>query len=60
MTSISTIDIFTIVFVLVDDWYQVEGKKLLKGKPGAKPGFSDCEVITLMLMQDCIPYPCEA
>lgn len=60
MTSISIIDIFTIVFVLVDDWYQVEGIKLLKGKPGAKPGFSDSEVITLMLMQDYIPYPSEA
>jgi hypothetical protein len=45
--------------VLVDDWYQAEGLKLLKGKPGRKPEFSDSEVITLMLAQDFIPYPSE-
>ncbi len=58
-TSISINDLFTIIFVLVDDWYQAEGKKLLKGKPGAKPEFTDSEVITLMLAQDFIPYPSE-
>jgi hypothetical protein len=57
MTSISINELFTIIFVLVDDWYQQEGVKLLKGKPGAKPEFSDSEVITLMLTQDFIPYP---
>jgi hypothetical protein len=59
MTSIPITDILTIIFVLVDDWYQVEGLKLLKGKPGRKPEFSDSEVITLMLAQDFIPYPSE-
>jgi hypothetical protein len=59
MTSISISDILTIIFVLVDDWYQVQGAQLLKGKPGAKPEFSDSEVITLMLAQDFIPYPSE-
>ena len=59
MTSISIIDILTIIFVLVDDWYQVEGCKLLRGKSGAKPAFTDSEVITLMLAQDFIPYPSE-
>jgi hypothetical protein len=58
-TSISIIDLFTIIFVIVDDWYQSKGKKLLKGKPGAKPKFTDSEVITLMLAQDFIPYPSE-
>ena len=58
-TSITINDLFTIIFVLVDDWYQIEGKKLLKGKPGAKPEFTDSEVITLMLVQDYIPYPSE-
>ena len=32
MTSIPMIDLFTIVFVLVDDWYKSEGIKLLHGK----------------------------
>lgn len=59
MTSISISDIFTIIFVLVDDWYQTHGIKLLKGKPGAKPTFSDSEVITLMVAQDYIPYASE-
>lgn len=59
MTSISIIDILTIIFVLVDDWYQEEGHKLLRGKPGKKPKFSDSEVMTLMLAQDFIPFPSE-
>jgi hypothetical protein len=59
MISISMNDLFTIIFVLVDDWYQQEGVRLLKGKPGAKPGFTDSEIITLMLAQDFIPYPSE-
>jgi hypothetical protein len=59
MTSITMIDLFTIIFVLVDDWYQSEGVKLLSGKPGAKPEFTDSEVITLMLAQEFIPFPSE-
>jgi len=41
MTSIPPTDIFTIVFVLVDDWYQTEGWKYPEGKSGKKPEFSD-------------------
>lgn len=59
MTSIPLTDLFIIVFVLVDDWYQMKGKRYLQRKPGAKPEFTDSEVITLMLMQDFIPYPSE-
>ena len=59
MTSIPLSDLFLIVFVLVDDWYQCTGKHQIKGKPGAKPAFTDSEVLTLMLMQDFIPYPSE-
>jgi hypothetical protein len=59
MTSITISDILTIVFVLVDDWYQAEGVKLLRGKPGRKPEFTDSEIITLMLAQEYIPYPSE-
>ena len=59
MTSISINDLITIIFVMVDDWYQQEGIKLLKGKLVAKPEFTDSEVITLMLAQDFIPYPSE-
>ena len=59
MTSITLSDLFTIIFVLVDDWYQQYGIKLLKGKPGAKPNFTDSEIITLMLTQDYIPFSSE-
>ena len=59
MTSITIPDLLTIIFVLVDDWYQAYGQKILIGKPGAKPEFSDSEVITLLLAQDYIPYPSE-
>jgi len=58
-TSIDIEMLLTIVFVLVDDWYQKEGKKLLKGKPGPKPTFSDSEVICLVLAMDFIPFPGE-
>lgn len=59
MRSITFIDLATVVYVLVDDWYQVHGVKLLKGKPGKKPVFSDSEVITLLLLMDFFPFPGE-
>lgn len=59
MTSISIPDLLTIVYVLVDDWYKTHGAKLLQGKAGRKPTFSDSEVITLILAHDYIPYPSE-
>jgi hypothetical protein len=58
-TSIDMISLLTIIFVLVDDWYVGKGRTLLQGKPGAKPEFSDSEMLTLMLAQDFIPYPGE-
>jgi hypothetical protein len=59
MTSITISDLLTIIYILVDDWYKEHGPKPPAGKPGAKPEFSDSEVITLMLAQDYIPYPSE-
>jgi hypothetical protein len=59
MTSITIPELLTIIFVLVDDWYQAYGQKILTGKTGAKPEFSDSEVMTLMVAQDYIPYPSE-
>lgn len=59
MTSISIPDLLTIIYVLVDDWYQLHGVKFLKGKAGQKPTFTDSEVITLVLAHDFIPYPSE-
>ncbi len=59
MTSITASDLLTIIFVMVDDWYQAHGIQYLIGKPGAKPEFSDSEVITLLLAMDFIPFPSE-
>jgi hypothetical protein len=59
MTSIDLVSLMTLIYGLVDDWYQSQGCVLLKGKPGMKPEFSDSEMLTLMVMQDFIPYPGE-
>jgi hypothetical protein len=59
MTSITIVELLTTIYVLIDDWYQAKGQLLLKGKPGAKPEFSDSEMLTLMVAQDFIPYPGE-
>jgi hypothetical protein len=59
MTSIPISELLTIIFVMVDDWYQEQGSKLMAGKVGKKPIFRDSEVITLVLAQDFIPYPAE-
>jgi hypothetical protein len=59
MTSIDAESLMTIIYVLVDDWYQAKGKQLLRGKAGSKPEFSDSEMLTLMIAQDFIPYPGE-
>ena len=59
MTSINIETLMTIIYVLVDDWYQEKGHHLLKGKVGRKPEFSDSERITLILAEDYIPYPGE-
>ena len=59
MSSIPISDLLTIIFVMVDDWHQVHGSKLLAGKVGRKPILRDSEIITLVLAQDFIPYPAE-
>jgi len=59
MTSIDMETILTIIYVHVDDWYQESGQKMLQGKVGRKPEFTDSEVITLMIAEDYISYPAE-
>jgi hypothetical protein len=59
MTSIDIETLLTILFVVIDDWYQSKGQYLLKGKVGRKAEFSDSEVITLMIAEEYIPYPGE-
>jgi hypothetical protein len=52
-------EVLTILYVLVDGWYQAHGQELLKGKAGKKLTFSDSEMISLMIAQDFISYPSE-
>ncbi len=59
MTSITFADVATVVYVLVDDWCQAHGVRLLQGKRGAKPVFTDSEVITLLLLMDFLSFPGE-
>jgi hypothetical protein len=49
----------TIIYVLVDDWYKENAPRLLKGKVGAKPVFTDAELITLMLAMDFLSFESE-
>jgi hypothetical protein len=51
--------LFTVIFVVVDDWYQEKGIQLLKEKRGTKSEFCDSELITLLLAMDFIPFPSE-
>jgi hypothetical protein len=59
MQSIDFPTLLTIMYVLVDDWYKLNAPHLLKGKVGAKPLFSDSEVITLMLAMDFLSFESE-
>ena len=59
MTSITFSALLTIIFMIVDDWYQVDGQKYLQRKVGRKPVFSDSEVMTLMLAQEFLPFASE-
>jgi hypothetical protein len=59
MQSISIAELLLVIYVIVDDWYLIEGQTILQGKPGRNPDFSDSEMITQMLAQDYIPYPGE-
>ena len=57
--SLAFEDLATVVFVWVDDWYQAYGVRWLPGKVGAKPVFSDSEVMTLLQLWDFPPFPGE-
>jgi hypothetical protein len=59
MHSIDFPTLLTIMYVLVDDWYKEYAPRLLQGKVGAKPVFSDSELITLMLAMDFLSFESE-
>jgi len=44
--------LFAAVYTVIDDWYQQEGWRLVRSRPGVKPRFSDSEVLTLEVVRD--------
>ena len=59
MTKISIDALFTVVYVLVDDWYRSTGKRLLGCKVGDTPEFTDSEMLTVMLGIDFFEFTSE-
>jgi len=57
--AISIDELLLVVFCLVDDWYQRKGARLLGRTVGAKPTFSDSELLTLMLAIDFFEFTSE-
>ena len=57
MNSIDVETSFAILFVEIDDWYQLKGRQWLRGKVGRPAKFSDSEVMTLMLASEFLPFP---
>ena len=57
--SIAFEDLATVVYVWVDDWFQGHAAGGRLGQAGAKPRFSDSEVITRLLLMDFLPFPGE-
>lgn len=49
-------DLFTIIYVLIDDWYQKYGIIYVKEKTGPKSELTDSEVLTLMFAKYFIPF----
>lgn len=56
---ISFAELLTVLFVLVDDWYQTEVVHLRDRTVGAKPDFNDSEMLTLMLAVDLLEFTSE-
>lgn len=57
MTSIDNGSLLTTIFVVVDDWYEKQVKKIALSKPGVKASMSDSEIMTLALAIDYLPFP---
>ena len=49
----------TALYTMVDDWYQAHAPREVTHRPGAKPEFSDSEVLTLSLAQHWLGYASE-
>lgn len=52
-------ELLTVLYVLVDDWYRSKGASLRQRTIGAKPDFTDSEMLTLMLAVDLLEFSSE-
>jgi len=52
LADISYETLFAAVYTVIDDWYQQEGWRLVRSRPGVKPRFGDSEVLTLEVMRE--------
>ena len=59
MNMVDVPTLLTVIFVLVDDWYQEYGHQLVPLMPGPQPSFSHSEMLTLLLAMDYFPFPGE-
>lgn len=59
MNMIDAPTLLTIIYVLVDDWYQEQGYRFIPILPRPEPSFSESEMLTLLLAMDYFPYPGE-
>jgi len=51
-SDVSYEELFLAVYVVVDEWYQQEGCRWVRERPGVKPGFTDSEVLTVTLVRE--------
>ena len=59
MASIPFSDVMTMLYVLVDDWYQATNRSPKATAPGPAPALAPSEVLTILLAMDLVPFPSE-
>src|SRR5258708_5764924 len=60
MPSIDVTTFLTMIYTMIDDWYQREAAPHKPVRPGPKPGVSDSEVLTLVLLREWLGTRSEA
>lgn len=59
MNMIDAPTLLTIIYVLVDDWYQAQAQQYVPVLAGSSVSFSDSEMLCLLIAMDYFPYPGE-
>ena len=56
---IDTEILITTIYFIIHNWYLAEGHKLLTGKVGKKPSFTDSELLTLVILKEFLQFKSE-